>query len=330
MRACLPAGPRSRTGRRTPRAPPAGPRPGASRRPAGPGAWPRGPPAAASPRSGSRGRAQRRPCRRPARPSSRGRPPWPRPRPWSGPVRISSIARAEPIARVSRCVPPAPGMTPMRISGWPNRASSPATIRSHDIASSQPPPSAKPRTAAISGSSVAQMRSHASNRRSLARRSGVWSASSVMSAPAANARSPDPVSDDRARDAVPVEARELVGQLVEQVEAQGVQRVGALEGDEDDAVVARRGGLDAKVSGRRLEVRQGDLAPAGLVAVQYPRSRNRPTAGSAAVGLERLEDEQRQEARRDLAQVARASPHRFRAPARRRARPGRRSPSRWR
>ena len=74
------------------------------------------------------------------------------------PVRISSIALALPIARVSRCVPPAPGMTPSLISGWPNWASSPATIMSQTIASSQPPPSAKPRTAAMSGVRMAAIR----------------------------------------------------------------------------------------------------------------------------------------------------------------------------
>ena len=45
-------------------------------------------------------------------------------------------------AGIVRCVPPAPGMMPTRISGWPNCASSAATIRSHASASSQPPPRA--------------------------------------------------------------------------------------------------------------------------------------------------------------------------------------------
>ena len=61
------------------------------------------------------------------------------------------MARALPIARVSRCVPPAPGMMPSLISGWPNCASSPATIMSHVIASSQPPPRQCPWTEAITG-----------------------------------------------------------------------------------------------------------------------------------------------------------------------------------
>ena len=67
------------------------------------------------------------------------------------PVRIMSIASALPTARVSRCVPPAPGMTPTPVSGWPNCALSEATIRSHAMASSQPPPRQYPETAATSG-----------------------------------------------------------------------------------------------------------------------------------------------------------------------------------
>ncbi len=56
-----------------------------------------------------------------------------------------------PMKRVSRWVPPAPGETPRLISGWPNLAFSAAMMKSHIIASSQPPPSAKPATAAITG-----------------------------------------------------------------------------------------------------------------------------------------------------------------------------------
>ena len=44
------------------------------------------------------------------------------------PVRIMSIALALPTARVSRWVPPMPGMTPSLISGWPNLALSAAMI----------------------------------------------------------------------------------------------------------------------------------------------------------------------------------------------------------
>ena len=56
------------------------------------------------------------------------------------PVRHISIAFDLPTSRVSRWVPPRPGMTPRLISGWPNFAVSAAMMKSHIIASSQPPP----------------------------------------------------------------------------------------------------------------------------------------------------------------------------------------------
>jgi hypothetical protein len=49
---------------------------------------------------------------------------------------------ALPTARGRRWVPPAPGMTPRLISGWPNLAVSLAMMKSHIMAISQPPPSA--------------------------------------------------------------------------------------------------------------------------------------------------------------------------------------------
>jgi len=65
------------------------------------------------------------------------------------PVNTISIALDLPTARISRCVPPHPGMVPMVTSGCPNWAVSPATMISHIIASSHPPPNANPFTAAI-------------------------------------------------------------------------------------------------------------------------------------------------------------------------------------
>ncbi len=58
------------------------------------------------------------------------------------PVRQSSMAFALPIARVRRCEPPIPGITPSLISGWPNLAVSAASRTSQSMANSQPPPSA--------------------------------------------------------------------------------------------------------------------------------------------------------------------------------------------
>mmetsp|Transcript_20440 Transcript_20440/g.40877 ORF Transcript_20440/g.40877 Transcript_20440/m.40877 type:complete len:262 (-) Transcript_20440:141-926(-) len=67
-------------------------------------------------------------------------------------VNMSSLARAEPMRRGSRCVPPAPGMMAREVSGRPKRASAPATLMSHERAISRPPPSAAPSTAAMVGS----------------------------------------------------------------------------------------------------------------------------------------------------------------------------------
>ena len=65
--------------------------------------------------------------------------------------RVVPAAALMETARGRRCVPPAPGMMPSLISGWPNLAVSAAIIMSHIIATSQPPPSAKPATAAMTG-----------------------------------------------------------------------------------------------------------------------------------------------------------------------------------
>ena len=113
--------------------------------------------------------------------------------PTRRPVSTSSIARALPTARARRWVPPAPGMIPRLISGWPKVASSAATSMSQAMASSAPPPSAKPRTAAIVGVATAATRSQPRSPGEAARLAGVCAASSATSAPAAKARVPAPV-----------------------------------------------------------------------------------------------------------------------------------------
>ena len=57
-----------------------------------------------------------------------------------------------------------------------------------------------------------------------------------MSAPAANARVARAGEDDRPAASVGVEALERVGELVEEVEAQRVQHLRAVDRDERDAV----------------------------------------------------------------------------------------------
>ena len=112
------------------------------------------------------------------------------------PVRHISIALALPIARVRRCDPPMPGPTPSLISGWPKRALSAAMMKSAIIASSQPPPSAKPLTAAIHGlrTALTTWLVHLAKKSSEKNSAADLSAISLMSAPAAKAFSPAPVS----------------------------------------------------------------------------------------------------------------------------------------
>ena len=56
-------------------------------------------------------------------------------------------------------------MIPSPVSGWPNLAVSDATIGSHAIANSQPPPDQNPETAATSGVQSSRIASQRSTRR---------------------------------------------------------------------------------------------------------------------------------------------------------------------
>ena len=72
---------------------------------------------------------------------------------------IMSRATAMPVRRGRRCVPPAPGTRPSRVSGSPTEAPGAAILRSQASAISSPPPSAAPLMAATSGLSMASMAS---------------------------------------------------------------------------------------------------------------------------------------------------------------------------
>ena len=104
--------------------------------------------------------------------------------------RFISSALFCPTSRGSRWVPPKPGMIPSLISGWPNSAERAAMRMSHAIASSQPPPKARPLTAAIVATpevpisrSSAWVRSNSSRR---AAESASIVVNALMSAPALN------------------------------------------------------------------------------------------------------------------------------------------------
>src|SRR2546422_3293076 len=69
------------------------------------------------------------------------------------PVSPSSLARPKPTSLTSREQPPTPGIRPRLFSGSPKRAERAATLRSHAMASSSPPPTQVPLIAAITGRS---------------------------------------------------------------------------------------------------------------------------------------------------------------------------------
>ena len=108
-------------------------------------------------RPGGARRARRPRPRRPRAPCRSAPPGWPGPwraprrLPTARPVRIRSRARPSPTRRGSRTVPPSTRGTPKRRQNTPNTASSAATRRSHQTASSSPPATAWPSTAAMTG-----------------------------------------------------------------------------------------------------------------------------------------------------------------------------------
>ena len=140
------------------------------------------------------------------------------------------MALALPTARVSRCVPPMPGMMPSLISGWPNFALSAAMMKSHCMASSQPPPSAKPATAATTGLRSPAMRASAPMKSSKYTSVKLLSAISLMSAPAANAFS-EPVMTMQP---MPSSASKRVGRRRELAHQRGVERIERLRPVEPD------------------------------------------------------------------------------------------------
>ena len=116
--------------------------------------------------------------------------------PIGAPVRHSSSVAARPHSRSRRWVPPKPGIRPRLISGCPTLAVSAAIRRWQHIASSSPPPRAKPLTIAITGLGRRSTRRIIRVPRSEKSRpcTGVSAFISAMSAPATNALGPAPVS----------------------------------------------------------------------------------------------------------------------------------------
>src|SRR5438477_7002670 len=108
------------------------------------------------------------------------------------PEKMMSLALDSPTSRGSRWVPPAPGMIPSLISGWPSRASSAAKRRSAAMASSHPPPRAYPLMAANVTLGISSTSENVSCMAAMTGfiSFGESSAIILMSAPAANTFSP--------------------------------------------------------------------------------------------------------------------------------------------
>ena len=140
------------------------------------------------------------------------------------PVRIMSIAFDLPMARVSRCVPPAPGMTPRLISGWPKLR---GVGGNDDVAHHRQFAAAAKREAGDRGDHRlpdAQDRLPALADEVVRTPGKVRSFISLMSAPAANAFS-EPVSTIAPIAGSASKARKLRAEFVHQLVAQRVQRL---------------------------------------------------------------------------------------------------------
>jgi hypothetical protein len=128
--------------------------------------------------------------------------------------RIISIARALPIALVSRWVPPAPGMTP---SG--SRAGRSFVLGGHDHVAGHRQLAASTQGEATDRGDerqpMAAIRSHVAEGTALGQRRRRLRSSSWMSAPAANARSPEPVMTIARQVGSPSSASGPYHQLVE-------------------------------------------------------------------------------------------------------------------
>ena len=148
------------------------------------------------------------------------------------PDRIIGSAFSMPTRRGSRCVPPAPGMSPSLISGRPSRVPAAATRKWQPMVSSSPPPSGVPCTAAMVGflmSSISEITS--------IRPGGCEGLpNSVMSAPATNVR-PAPVTHDRFHARVVARLLEAFHQARPHAMAQRIHgRI--VDGDNGDVAVA--------------------------------------------------------------------------------------------
>ena len=180
--------------------------------------------------------------------------------------RFISSALFSPTSRGRRCVPPKPGMIPSLISGWPKSADCAAMRTSHAIASSQPPPKARPLTAAIvttlERSKLAQQ-PVARRRAARARRPRPSAVKALMSAPAQKSSGFDGGDDQRAHAARPRPAPRPARRSTITC---GRDRVHQAVGQPGDRDVAARLELDRLARLLVVGLRVGVEALAGLLA----------------------------------------------------------------
>ena len=144
-----------------------------------------------------------------------------------------------------------------------------------------------------------------------------------MSAPAAKARSPAPVRTIAPTGRVGVERLERVRELVEEVEAQRVERLGPVERDQRDAGQRRRPAPRRRAPARERDPRRRlALWLRGRARVGHVRRppsvvRTVSTRGEAASSISGASSSTRSvdEPGRDLAQVAAGRAHRVRGEA---------------
>ena len=162
----------------------------------------------------------------------------PPPRRAVRPLRIMSIATALPTARVRRCVPPAPGITPRLISGWPNlrRLGGDDQVARHRelAAAAEAEARRPPRRAECAGVRIASQRSMPAPAVERDRRAG----RQLADVRAGGERALVAAEHDAADRLVGVELAQSGDELVHQLARQRVQLLRPVEQDDGDRVVA--------------------------------------------------------------------------------------------
>src|SRR5512135_876334 len=179
---------------------------------------------------------------------------------------------------------------------------------SQAIASSQPPPRAWPRTAAISGLRMRLIRSQRWKWSSTVRLVGVWTASSLMSAPAANARSPAPVMTIARQAESPSSASRASVSSVMRAKFRAFRTSGRSRTTRATPSRSPDGALAGNVTRTRGSAGWLIVPPARFATVSRRRQAGRKSASEEVRGV--LDDEEGRETRGDVAEDPAGLAHR--------------------